>query len=169
MYFLVLRQTSFVVDTKNKLSFVYKIVSKFNDVEEDNELNIKVVRGKELESTIQNFKKHKIEDLISRPFYTQFQNEKGADQGGVTQDYLTNLIHQIVDERKGLMKLTFKNKSLYPSRISEIIPDHKTIFLIFGLLAGNVLIFHYTIKIDPHQQLRARVQFRHFLPETSFK
>jgi hypothetical protein len=72
------------MNTKNKLSFIYRIVSKYNKCSDDSELNINIIRGKEFESTLRTFEIYKIEELISKPFYTKFEDENGADQGGLS-------------------------------------------------------------------------------------
>jgi hypothetical protein len=75
----VIQQTAFKIDIVNRLSFVYKIVAKYNEIEEDSEMNLTIERGHEFKSAMSNFKKFRVEELVSRPFYTRFQNERGAD------------------------------------------------------------------------------------------
>ena len=71
-------------------------------------------------------------------FEISFVEEEGADQGGLTREFLTCLGKEIFDPQKGLFVLTSNKVTIQPSPWSIYIPDFENIFRFIGQLLAKV-------------------------------
>ncbi len=71
-------------------------------------------------------------------FDISFVKEEGADQGGLTREFLTCLGKEIFDPQKGLFVLTSNKVTIQPSPSSIYVPDYLNIFKFIGQLLAKV-------------------------------
>ncbi|EGR34353.1 E3 ubiquitin-protein ligase, HECT-domain, putative [Ichthyophthirius multifiliis] len=99
-------------------------------------------------STLEYLGKYTPAELVLKQIKIQFKEEDGIDYGGLTKEWLALLGKEVFNPDYGLFQLSANKRSIQPSHLSHIVPDHLTHFVFLGRLVGKSLVdkWHFDVN-----------------------
>jgi hypothetical protein len=78
----------------------------------------------------------------------KINGEMGIDYGGVTREWLSLIVKEILDPRLGLFELNVNGLAFQPSKFSYLVPNHLEMFHKFGILVGKAMKENWLLEIN---------------------
>ncbi|KRX02286.1 HECT-domain-containing protein [Pseudocohnilembus persalinus] len=135
-------QTFAIIEAKKKLNF-----KPHQNYDYTIKINIKN-RDQIWMETVSQILKLSGPQMVLGKLYITFENEEGLDFGGLTREWLTLAIKEILDPQKGLFITSSNGITLMPNPNSSIIPSNLHHFRQAGRLVAKGLIEGLELEVD---------------------
>ncbi|KAL4482579.1 hypothetical protein ABPG72_005822 [Tetrahymena utriculariae] len=140
---------------KLKLSFLRSLAKQCAtdrqlNLSDDQNQNLKFIidREKTWHTTLEYLSRYTPAELTVKQIKIQFKEEDGIDYGGLTREWLALLSKEVFNPDYGLFQLSANKRSIQPSPLSMLIPDHLNHFLFLGRLVGKSLVENWHFDIN---------------------
>ncbi|EAS06148.2 HECT domain ubiquitin transferase (macronuclear) [Tetrahymena thermophila SB210] len=140
---------------KLKLSFLRSLAKQYAidrqlNLSEDQNQHLKFIidREKTWHTTLEYLSRYTPAELTIKQIKIQFKDEDGIDYGGLTREWLALLSKEVFNPDYGLFQLSANKRSIQPSPLSMLIPDHLNHFLFLGRLVGKSLVENWHFDIN---------------------
>ena len=88
------------------------------------------------------------EEFAEKAIKFKFSGEIGLDYGGVSREWLTLIVKEIINPNLGLFELSANKRTFQPSRNSRIIPNHLSYFTKFGMIVGKAMQENWLLELN---------------------
>lgn len=94
------------------------------------------------------FSQYKPQQLVRAHFNVNYAHEEGIDGGGLTRDWASRVVKDILDPAKGLFKVVSNGVTMQPDPKSKLIPNYLNIFRFTGRFIAKALISQLDVEVD---------------------
>ncbi|MBW0460652.1 hypothetical protein O181_000367 [Austropuccinia psidii MF-1] len=138
--FSILVHNPKVLEFDNKRNFFSQQLHKARAREQYGNVQLNVRRPHVFEDSFHSLARRTGDELKYGKLSVRFYDEEGVDAGGVTREWLTILVKQMLDPNYALFTGSAADSKTYqPNRASSVNPDHLGFFTFCGRVIGKAL------------------------------
>ncbi|KAI7945161.1 hypothetical protein MJO28_010856 [Puccinia striiformis f. sp. tritici] len=138
--FSILVHNPKVLEFDNKRNYFSQQLHKARSREQYGNVQLNVRRPHVFEDSFHSLARRTGDELKYGKLSVRFYDEEGVDAGGVTQEWLTILVKQMLDPNYALFTGSAADSKTYqPNRASAVNPDHLGFFTFCGRVIGKAL------------------------------
>ncbi|KAH9820843.1 hypothetical protein DFH28DRAFT_1121207 [Melampsora americana] len=138
--FSILVHNPKVLEFDNKRNYFSQQLHKARSREQYGTVQLNVRRPHVFEDSFHSLARRTGDELKYGKLSVRFYDEEGVDAGGVTREWLTILVKQMLDPNYALFTGSAADSKTYqPNRASAINPDHLGFFTFCGRVIGKAL------------------------------
>ncbi|KAI9600681.1 hypothetical protein H4Q26_000471 [Puccinia striiformis f. sp. tritici PST-130] len=138
--FSILVHNPKVLEFDNKRNYFSQQLHKARSREQYGNVQLNVRRPHVFEDSFHSLARRTGDELKYGKLSVRFYDEEGVDAGGVTREWLTILVKQMLDPNYALFTGSAADSKTYqPNRASAVNPDHLGFFTFCGRVIGKAL------------------------------
>jgi len=138
--FSILVHNPKVLEFDNKRNYFSQKLHKARSREQYGNVQLNVRRPHVFEDSFHSLARRTGDELKYGKLSVRFYDEEGVDAGGVTREWLTILVKQMLDPNYALFTGSAADSKTYqPNRASAVNPDHLGFFTFCGRVIGKAL------------------------------
>ncbi|CAH7686641.1 expressed protein, partial [Phakopsora pachyrhizi] len=138
--FSILVHNPKVLEFDNKRNYFSQQLHKARSREQHGNVQLNVRRPHVFEDSFHSLARRTGDELKYGKLSVRFYDEEGVDAGGVTREWLTILVKQMLDPNYALFTGSAADSKTYqPNRASSVNPDHLGFFTFCGRVIGKAL------------------------------